>query len=128
MMRRYSRAFRSVGQAGATSRRQIYSSRMRPWARRRQEVDENAEDVWIAWWRSDDVRLIVSPSASAVDRQPDVTQPKKRRFSLAQYRRTENVAIERHRALNMPDDERIRHHELQFSALTRPSRHDRLLS
>src|SRR5580658_3740579 len=39
------------------------------------KIDEVAEDVGIARRRSDNVRLIVGPSASAVDRQPDVGEP-----------------------------------------------------
>ena len=58
------------------------------------KVDEVAEDVWIAGRRSDDVGLIVGPSASAVDREPDVRKPEKRRLSVTQHRGTKHVPIE----------------------------------
>src|SRR5262249_1025711 len=92
------------------------------------KVQKVAEDIWIAWRPSDDVRLIVGPSASAVDRQPDVAEPKKRRLSLTQHRGPEHVPIKSDRALDIANDERICNNELQFSALVRPSRHVDLLS
>jgi hypothetical protein len=92
------------------------------------KVDKVAEDIWIAGRRSDDVRFVVSPSASAVDRQPDVAEPKKRRFALAQHRGPEHIPIESDGAFYIANDERIRHDELQFSTLIRLSRHAGCLS
>src|ERR1700723_2245470 len=92
------------------------------------KVDEVAQNIWIAGRLGDDLRLVVCPSASAIDGQPDVAEPKKRRLSRTQHGSPEHVPIESDRAPYIENDERIRHHELQFSTLIRPGRHAQLLS
>jgi hypothetical protein len=67
------------------------------------KIDKVAEDIGIAWRRSDDIGLIVS-AASSVDCQPDVAEPKKRWLSITQYRGREHVPIKGNRALYVAND------------------------
>jgi hypothetical protein len=67
----------------------------------------------------------LSPSAS-VNRKPDVAEPQKRRLAFTQDRSAEDIAIERHGALYVSDNECSRHHKLEFSTLISLGHDDRL--
>src|SRR5208282_4908153 len=81
------------------------------------KVQKNAQDVLIARRRSDHFRLVVGRAAATVDGEPNVPEPQKRRFALAQHRSAEDVAIECDGALYVSNDEGIRHHKLQFTLI-----------
>jgi hypothetical protein len=49
------------------------------------KVQKDAKNVGIAWRRSHNFRLVVGPAASAVNSEPNIAEPQKRRLTLAQY-------------------------------------------
>jgi hypothetical protein len=60
------------------------------------KVQKYTKNVWIARRRSYDLGLVVGPAAAAVESEPNIAEPEKRRLALTQHCGAEDVAIECH--------------------------------
>src|SRR5262249_34169064 len=76
-----------------------------------------AEHIRLSRWGSDNLGLVVGGPTSAVDDDPDVAESKKSRRFGPEHRGAEDVAVERHRARNVADDEGVRRDEPELFTL-----------